>query len=203
MDATGWLASAGVLGIVLGLAAQDSLANLFAGAFILADGPYKVGDYIVLDTGERGVVTMIGLRSTRLMTRDDIEIIIPNSVMGAAKIVNESGGPARAQRVRLKVGVAYGSDLDVVARELLAAAEETDLVVAEPRPRVRFRAFGDSALEHELLCWIPDAELRGRALHELNTRVCRRFAAAGVEIPFPQRVVHLQGATPPPVSDSP
>jgi len=197
VDATGWLASAGVLGLVLGLAAQDSLANLFAGAFILADGPYKVGDYILLDTGERGMVTFIGLRSTRLMTRDDIEIIIPNSVMGRAKIVNESGGPARAQRVRVKVGVAYGSDLDLVREELLAAAYEVNLVVAEPRPRVRFRTFGDSALQHELLCWIPDAELRGRALHELNTCVCRRFAAAGIEIPFPQRVLHLQGAATP------
>ena len=198
VDATGWLASAGVLGIVLGLAAQDSLANLFAGAFILADGPYKVGDYIVLDSGERGIVTTIGLRSTRLLTRDDIEIIIPNSVMGAAKIVNETGGPARVQRVRVQVGVAYGSDLDRVGEELLAAASAVDLVLPEPAPRVRFRSFGDSALQHELLCWIPDAELRGRALHELNTQVCRRFAAVDIQIPFPQRVLHVHGPMPAP-----
>lgn len=195
VDATGWLASAGILGIIVGLAAQDSLSNLFAGASILADGPYKIGDYINLDTGERGRVTSIGLRSTRLMTRDDIEIIIPNSAMGRATIVNETGGPARAQRLRAAVGVAYGSDLELVQQELLGAAEDVDLVLPRPSPRVRFRAFGDSSLQWELLCWIPDAELRGRALHEVNLRIAARFDAAGVSIPFPQRVVHLHDHT--------
>ena len=92
-DVTGWLASAGVIGIVVGLAAKDTLSNFFSGVFIMADAPYKENDYIILDSGERGYVSNIGLRSTRIMTRDDIEITIPNSVIANSKIVNESGGP--------------------------------------------------------------------------------------------------------------
>ncbi len=78
IDMTAWLASAGILGIAVGFAAKDTLANLFSGVFILADAPYKIGDFVVLDSGERGEVTHIGIRSTRLLTRDDIEVTIPN-----------------------------------------------------------------------------------------------------------------------------
>ena len=105
-------ASLGLFSLAIGLAAKDTLGNLFAGIFIMADSPYKEGDYINLDTGERGYVTTIGLRSTRIMTRDDIEITIPNSVIATTKIVNESGGPHEKERVRVDVDIAYGSDLE-------------------------------------------------------------------------------------------
>ncbi|MEE4330563.1 MAG: mechanosensitive ion channel domain-containing protein, partial [Wenzhouxiangella sp.] len=109
IDPTAWLASAGVVGIAVGFAARDTLANLFAGFFIIADAPYKLGDYVVLDTGDRGEVTKVGIRSTRLLTRDDVEITVPNSEMANAKIYNESGGRWVKFRIRIKVGVAYGS----------------------------------------------------------------------------------------------
>ncbi|HSH27676.1 MAG TPA: mechanosensitive ion channel domain-containing protein, partial [Wenzhouxiangella sp.] len=83
-----WLASAGVLGIAVGFAARDTLANLFAGFFIIADAPYKLGDYVVLDTGERGEITKVGIRSTRILTRDDVEITVPNSMMANSQIYN-------------------------------------------------------------------------------------------------------------------
>ena len=114
INPVGWLASAGVLGVVLGLAAKDTLSNLFSGIFIMMDSPYKEGDYINLDSGDRGYVLNVGIRSTRIMTRDDIEITIPNSVIANAKIINESGGPHENERVRLSIGVAYGSDVDSV-----------------------------------------------------------------------------------------
>ena len=107
INPTAWLASAGIVGIAVGFAAKDTLANLFSGFFIVADSPYKLGDYIILDTGERGRVTHVGIRSTRLLTRDDVEVTIPNSVMGNAKIVNESGGPWEKTRIRINVGVSY------------------------------------------------------------------------------------------------
>jgi small-conductance mechanosensitive channel len=156
LDVSAWLASAGIVGIALGFAARDSLANLFAGVFILADAPYKVDDFIILDSGERGRVLRVGIRSTRLLTRDDVEVTIPNAVMGNAKIVNESGGPWEKQRIRIKVSVAYGSDVDQVRSVLVAVAGENDQVCKEPEPRVRFRAFGDSGLNFELLCWIDE-----------------------------------------------
>jgi MscS family membrane protein len=82
------LASAGIIGIAVGFAAKDTLANLFSGVFILADSPYKLGDYVVLEDNSRGKVTQISLRSTRMLTRDDVEVTVPNSITGNTKIIN-------------------------------------------------------------------------------------------------------------------
>jgi len=192
IEVTAWLASAGVVGLAVGFAAKDTLANLFAGIFILADAPYKIGDFIVLDSGERGEVKHIGLRTTRLLTRDDIEVTVPNAVIGNSKIMNESGGPWEKERVRLQVGVAYGVDLDHVHDVLMRVAQEQPDVVAAPEPRVRIRAFGDSSINHELLGWIEQPVLRGRVLDDLFRRVYKAFEAEGIVIPFPQRDVHIQ-----------
>ena len=116
IDVTAWLASAGIIGVAVGFAAKDTLANLFAGVFIVADGPYQIGDYLVLENGDRGRVTDIGMRSTRIYTPDEIEIIIPNAVLGNAKIINLSGGPSERTRLNLPVGVAYDSDMAVVRK---------------------------------------------------------------------------------------
>ena len=127
ININGILASAGVLGVVLGLAAKDTVANFFAGIFLMADSPFKEGDYILLETGERGYVKSMGLRSTRIMTRDDIEITIPNSVIASSKIVNESGGPEDIERVRITLLVAYGSDIDEVKILLKSIALANDM----------------------------------------------------------------------------
>tara|TARA_B100001287_G_scaffold37199_1_gene26599 strand:- start:984 stop:1916 length:933 start_codon:yes stop_codon:yes gene_type:complete len=192
INVTGWLASAGILGIVLGLAAKDTLANLFAGIFIMADSPYKEGDYINLDTGERGYVKNIGIRSTRIMTRDDIEITIPNSVIANSKIINESGGPVEMERVRVNVSVAYGSDIEKVRSVLMEIAQSNDEVCSEPLPRVRFREFGDSALIFQLLFWIEKPEMRGRVVDSVNSVIYNRFIDHNIEIPFPQRTIHIK-----------
>ncbi len=191
LNATGWLASAGVAGIALGFAAKDTLANLFAGVFIIADAPYNLGDYIVLDSGHRGRVLNIGLRSTRILTRDDIEITIPNSIIGNCAIVNETSGTPQ-YRLRVQVGVAYGSDLARVRSALLAVVETAEGLLADPEPRVRFRRFGESALDFELLAWIRDPEQRGRVLDALNTAVYERFTKEGIEISVPQRDLHVR-----------
>ena len=192
INVTGWLASAGIVGIAVGFAAKDTLANLFAGFFILADAPYKLGDFIVLDNGLRGRVTDIGIRSTRILTRDDIEITVPNAVIGNSKIINETGGPWDKERVRVKVGVAYGSDVDQVRQILLGCTEGQKHVCDDPHPRVRFRAFGDSGLDFELLAWIDEPVLRGRVMDALNCRVYKELNAAGVEIPYPKQDVYIK-----------
>ena len=135
VDMTAWLASAGIAGIAIGFAAKDTLANLFSGVFIMADSPYKLGDYVVLDNNERGKITHIGIRSTRLLTRDDVEVTVPNSIMGNSKIINESGGPHTKYRIRVKVGVAYGSDIDQVEQVLLKVAQNEAQVCEDPEPR--------------------------------------------------------------------
>ncbi len=192
INVSAWIASAGIIGLALSFAAKDTLANLFAGVFILADTPYKIGDYIVLDTGERGQVTHIGIRSTRLLTRDDVEITVPNSVMGNAKITNEAGGPSSKHRIRLKVGVAYGSDIDQVREALEQIAIENKQVCKTPEPRVRFRGFGDSSLDFELLCWIDMPVLRGQVLDKLYTSVYKKFVELGVEIPYSKHDIYVK-----------
>ena len=192
VDMTAWLASAGIVGIAVGFAAKDTLANLFSGVFILADTPYKIGDYVVLDGNQRGKVTHIGLRSTRLLTRDDVEVTVPNSIMGNSKVTNQSGGPHPKFRIRVKVGVAYGTDIDEVESILMGIADKESLIVKYPEPRVRFREFGASSLDFELLGWIENPELRGRALHNLNSAVYTRFNESKIEIPYAKQDLYIK-----------
>ena len=192
INPTAWLASAGVIGIAVGFAAKDTLANLISGLSIVADTPYKIGDYIVLDTGERGIVTNLGMRSTRLLTRDDVEVTVPNAVIANAKIVNESGGPWVKHRIRVPVGVAYGSDVDEVCSVLEEIANDFSDIVKQPAPRVRMRALGNSSLDFELLAWIDHPEMRGRVRHELLMSIYKVFNQKGISIPFPQTDIHVR-----------
>lgn len=196
INVTAWIASAGIVGLALSFAAQDTLSNLFAGVSIAADAPYKTGDFINLNTGERGMVTHIGLRSTRILTRDDIEITIPNGVIANSIIVNEAGGPSPKHRIRIPIGVAYGSDIDQVMEVLSDIATAHAEVCSTPEPRVRFRKFGDSSLDFELLCWISKPVDRGRLIHEINCAIYKSFATENISIPFPQRDLHLRSMPP-------
>ncbi len=192
IDVTAWLASAGIVGLALSFAAKDTLSNLFAGVSIVMDAPYKKGDYIILNTGERGIVTEIGLRSTRILTRDDVEITVPNGIIGNSTIINEAGGPPSQHRIRIAVGTAYGSDVDNVLETLEAVAHENASILDTPAPRARFRLFGESSLDFELLGWIADPGDRGRVQHELNCAVYKAFIREKIEIPFPQRDLHVR-----------
>ena len=188
----GWLASAGIVGIAVGFAAKDTLANLFSGFFIVADAPYKLGDYINLDSGERGRVTAIGMRSTRLLTRADVEITVPNAVIANAKITNESGGPDEKMRLRIVVGTAYGSDVDEVCSLLTQVAEANPEVCSDPEPRVRMRGFGASSLDFNLLAWIEKPEDRGRISHDLFVQIYKTFAEHDIEIPYAKQDVFIK-----------
>ena len=188
-----WIASAGVLGVAIGFAAKDSLANLFAGIFIIADAPYKIGDYIRLsDSGMCGTVTDIGMRSTRLITRDDIEINVPNSLIGNDKVINETAGPYRKARVAAKVSVAYGSDVDAVFTVLRAVTQDLEGVAESPEPIVLFNEFGGSGLEFSVLVWIKEPRLRENVISELNTRIYKGLAEADIEIPYSKHDVFIK-----------
>jgi small-conductance mechanosensitive channel len=193
INPVGLLASAGIVGIAVGFAAKDTLANLFSGVFILADRPYKLGDYVNLDTGERGKVTHIGIRSTRILTRDDIEVTIPNGVIGNAKVVNESGGPYPKMRVRCDVQCSYDADLEQVCDVLMQIADEEDLVCQYPSPRVRVRGFAESGINIQLMGWINRPEDRGRVTHILYIKIHQAFREAGLEIPYPKRDIAITG----------
>ncbi len=198
VNLTSWLASAGVMGIAVGFAAKDTLANFIAGVFILMDAPYKVGQYITIDGDTRGVVTEIGMRSTRLLTRDNVEVTVPNAVIGNAKIINESSGPSPRMRVRVAASVAYGSDVDQVREILLECAKGVPHTSEDQSPVVRFVAMGESSLDFQVLVWVKHPVFRGRVHDEINTRLYKALAAAGVEIPFPQRDLYIKQWPSPP-----
>ncbi len=188
-------ASAGIVGIAIALAAKDMLANFFGGISVFMDRAYKVGEYIILDSGERGEVVEVGIRSTKIQTRDDVLITIPNAIMANSKIINESA-PQQRFRIRLDIGVAYGTDLDIVEELLLQVTLENNQVVKQPAPRVRLRTFGDSAVNFQLLLWVGDPREKGRQTHLILKEVYRVFNENNISIPFPQRDVYVRRGQP-------
>lgn len=190
INLTPLFASAGIAGIAVALAAKDTLANFFGGISIFMDNTYKVGEYIILESGERGEVVEIGIRSTRMKTRDDVMVTIPNSIIANSKIINESA-PIPRFRIRVPVGVAYGSDLEKVEKVLLSVAADNENVEKNPEPRVRVRIFADSSVNFELLCWVKDPRDKGLEIHNLLKAAYRAFEENSITIPFPQRDVHI------------
>lgn len=188
VSVTPFLASAGILGIVLGIAAQDSLGNFFSGISLYLDNTYKLGDMIQLESGERGNVVDMSIRSTTILTRDNIAITVPNSELNSTQVVNESA-PVRRRRIRLDVDVAYDSDLALVEETLLDIADNEPLVLETPSSAVRFQAFDDSGITAQLQCHIKRPGLRSQAKHQLIQRIDDRFREESIKIPFPQREV--------------
>lgn len=191
INVTAWLASAGILGIAIGFAAKDTLANIISGVFILTDKPYSINDFVVLGSGITGIVTSVGLRSTRIRTFDDEEVTIPNATIANEAITNKTTGP-RTGRVKVSVGVAYGSNVDEVKEMLLDIANAHEEVIANPEPGVFLTDFGDSSLDFLLSCRVASPLDAFRVKSELRERINSRFAESGIEIPFPQRDVNIK-----------
>lgn len=188
VDITPLLASAGLVGVIVGFAARDTINNFVSGVSLYFDRTYTVGDMISLPSGERGTVIDISIRSTTILTRDNVTVTIPNAEFNRQQVTNESA-PQRHRRISLEVSVAYGSDLDVVEASLVSAAEDVDVVIESPPPRVHFREFGDSSIIALLRCYIADPASLARARHELVRAVDLAFKRDDVKIPFPQREV--------------
>lgn len=194
IEITPLLGAAGIVGITVGFAAKDTVANFFGGIALYFDDTYKIGDFIELDSGEAGSVVKVGIRSTMLLTRDEVLITVPNSVLNSAKIVNRSA-PQHRKRIRVPIGVAYGTDIDEFEALVVDIALDQNLALDSPKPRMRLRRFGDSALEYELLCWVNNPTKEARARHFLNREIYKGLNAAAIEIPYPKRdlSVRLEG----------
>ena len=193
VDVTPLLGAAGIAGIAIGFAAKDTVANFFGGLALYFDDTYKVGDFVVLESGEAGTVVKVGIRSTTLLTRDEVLVTVPNAMLNAGKVINQSA-PGRRKRIKVPIAVAYGSDPDEVEAIVLDLAAAEELVLERPEPRMRLRRLGDSALEYELLCWVPSPNREGKARHRLNRATYTALRGAGVEIPYPKRDVTLSDA---------
>jgi MscS family membrane protein len=193
-DLTALLAGVGFLGIVIGFAAQATLANFFAGLQLLADRPFKAGDILRVDGGDQLEVKHIGLRATELYNPDtDESVIIPNNVIANNRIVNMVE-PDRRLRIVITIGVAYGSDVDKVMTimRMTAMDHPNTLKGGEHMPVVRFSEFGDSSLNFKIFIWVDDINNRFKVSSDFRQELNRRFAKEGIEIPFPQRVVTVK-----------
>lgn len=189
---------AGAVGIGVGFGLQTIAANFISGLILLLERPIKVGDRIEvggIDTeGVSGQVAAIGARATTVLTNDNIAIIVPNSKFVEEAVVNWSHND-RQVRFRLEVQVAYGTDVRRVEQVLLEVAATNSDVLAAPAPTVRLKEFGDSGITMQLLVWSTTLmQRRGLLMSQLNFAIYDAFAREGIEIPFPQRVVHLRKA---------
>ena len=181
----------GAVGVGIGFGLQNVVSNFFSGLIILAERPIAIGHRIEVG-GVAGQVTRINLRSTTVVTNDNITIIVPNSDFITHAVTNWSYGDPKV-RMRLPVGVAYGSDVDKLRRLLLEVAAEHPSVLKEPAPAVRFLGYGDNALNFDLAVWTIDMAHRPtRFRSDLFFAIEHKLRENRIEIPFPQRDLHLR-----------
>ncbi len=188
----GWFLTAAGVGIGFGL--QEIISNFISGLILFMERPVQVGDVVTVGDVQ-GDVQQINIRSTVVRTRDGVSIIVPNKSLITSEVINWSHGEQRT-RLTLNFGAAYGSDVQKVKALLVQAAEEDERVMKYPKPEVEFAAFGESELQFVLYVWLPTPEItaRRRVRSNVNSRVDELFAENGVEIPFPQRDLHLRSS---------
>ena len=194
IEVTALLAGAGVMGLVLAFAAQDTLSNYFSGIHLLLDRPFKIGDIIILDSGEYCEVLNIGMRSTKLYSIFEHEsIVLPNNTIANQKIVNIVQ-PDTKIRKTVEVSVAYGSDLKKVYKILEEVTKNHPDVIDKNGfdVFVRFIEFGDSGLKFMVIFWVEDVMHQWRAMSDIRTEIDKRFREEGVTVPFPQRTVWIK-----------
>ncbi len=184
---------AGALGVGIGFGLQNVVANFVCGLVLLVERPIRVNDRISME-GAEGNVRAINFRSTTIQTNDNISLIVPNSEFINSKVINWSLGDPTV-RIHVPVGVAYGSDMKLVTRTLLEVAVSDEGVLKHPEPEVRFLEFGNSSLNMDLLVWTDNPALHLQLRSRLNYGIDAAFHANGIEIPFPQRDVHIRSAT--------
>lgn len=190
VDLTSFALVVGALGVGVGLGLQDLVKNFFSGLVLLFERPVRVGDTVILD-GEWATVKKIGLRATTVTTFDRSEMIVPNGDLTSERVTNWTLSD-QVSRLTVKVGVAYGSDVERVFRILHEVAAEHPAVLEEPAPAVLFIGFGDSSLDFELRAWVGSIEVRPPTFSDLHAAIDRGFRDSGITIPFPQRDLHLK-----------
>ena len=190
VDVKGLLAILGVGSLAIALAAQDTVANMIAGFILMIDRPFRKGDRVQLASGETVDVFDIGIRSSKFMTFDNTLIIVPNNELVKGKITNMSY-PEEAIRVKIDIGVAYGSDIETVKGILMKAAASHENVLKEPAPEAYLLSFGDSSLNFQMVCRVGRLNHQFKTAESLRCTIYDEFNRAGIEIPYPQRVVHI------------
>lgn len=197
IDLSGLAVIFGLLSVGIGFGLQNLTSNFISGLILLFERPIRVGDRITVGDTE-GNVTEINLRSTTVRSLNNISIIVPNSDFIASTVINWSHGDPKI-RLDIDVGVSYDSDLPTVLRSLEEVAEESPDVLKRPKPEVYLLRFGDSSWDMRLMAWIGDPKQFRRIRSRLNCAIVDKFRANGVEIPYPQRDLHVRSPLPIPV----
>lgn len=187
----------GLLSVGIGFGLQNLTSNFVSGLILLVERPIKVGDRVTVGDTE-GDVEEINIRSTTIHSLNNISIIVPNSEFISSTVINWSHGDPKV-RLNLDVGVSYNSDIDTVLRCLREAAQEHPEVLNHPGPEVHLTEFSDSAWNMRLWFWIPQAQMTRRVKSDINCAIVRKFRENSVEIPYPQRDLHLRSPLPLPV----
>ncbi len=185
---------AGAVGVGIGFGLQNITSNFISGLVILAERPITIGDRVEVG-GVTGQVQKIRARSTVVVTNDNIATIVPNQKFIESPVTNWTYGDKRV-RFRIPVGVAYGSDVELVRQKLIEAGEEDPHTLEDPAPSVFFVEFGDSSLNFELVAWSNQMSHRPRRYRsDLNFAIHKKLQEAGIEIPFPQRDLNIRSGT--------
>lgn len=191
LDLSSLAVIAGAVGIGVGFGLQNIISNFISGLIILAERPIALGDRVEV-SGVAGRITKISMRSTTVVTNDNISIIVPNSDFINSAVTNWSHGDPRV-RIRLPLGVAYGTDTERLRQALLEVAAAHPSVLKNPEPTVFFSGFGDSSLDFELAVWTSEMSSAPRRFRsELYFAVEKKLREYGIEIPFPQRDLHVR-----------
>ena len=193
IEVSGLVATLGIGSLAIALAAQATLADTISGFVIMIDRPFRIGDRIELqDLDTWGDVVDIGLRSTRIRTRDNRMVIVPNSVIGKSLIVNHSY-PDSLYRIENNVGVAYGTDVEHARQVMVEAVKEVEGVLTDRPVEAFFMEFGDSSLVFRVRWWLDSYVDTRRVFDRVNSAIYKALNDAQIEIPFPQRVVTHKG----------
>jgi potassium efflux system protein len=183
-------AASAVLLVGIGFGLQNIAQNFICGIILLIERPVSQGDFVQVGKAFGSVVD-VGLRATHVVTRDEVTIIVPNSELITGQVINHSV-PTTRRRIAVEVSAAYGTDPMLVKETLLTVAANEKQLLTDPLPEVRFEAFGESSLQFSLLVWIPVPRTDLRIASDLRFAIDAAFRAAKIEIPFPQRQVHIK-----------
>jgi small-conductance mechanosensitive channel len=192
INVSAFITTLGIGSLAIALAAQATLSDTISGFVIMVDRPFRIGDRIeLLDLDTWGDVVDIGLRSTRILTRDNRMVVVPNAVIGKSLVVNHSY-PDTHYRVQTEIGVAYGTDIETARQVMIEAVRKQDWVMKDERIEALFLRFGDSAMIFRVRCWIEHYVETRRIIDKLNTCLFETLVKEGIEIPFPHQVVYLE-----------